>query len=166
MAHVKSVQKQNFLCSFCAAEEAIAEGLSTSTAASDNTYWTIWYAFCANRSLNPLLLSYNYPIPILSTSATDYRHGGISSSGNNVFSCMVKEAARSIFQAISSLGAKDPRLNSEGAMDICLKFQYRSYYKQDPPPPTISNLSQSRSSATLIPLQMPPPKSSWKQCHT
>ena len=37
------------------------------------------------------------------------------------------------------MGSKDPWLNSEGALDIELKFQYRDYYNHEPParpPPT------------------------------
>ena len=31
------------------------------------------------------------------------------------------------------MGAKDPRLNSEVPLEICLKSQYRAYSKQDLP---------------------------------
>ena len=132
MAHMKPIQQHIFLRSFRAAMEAIAEGLYTSRDTSTNNHWTIWSYFCANVVLKPLLLSYKYPIPFLSTFAAEYRSGNIGASGKNICSCTLEEAIRSIGQALAVMEAKDPRLNSEGGLDICLKFQYRVYYKQDP----------------------------------
>ena len=115
--------------------EAIAEGISTSISASSNTHWAIWSAFWANVALEPLLLSYKYPIPILATFATNYRRGNISASGNSVRSFTVEDSVRSIGQVIYAMMANDPRLNIEVALDICLEFRYMAYFKQDPPQP-------------------------------
>ena len=83
MAHVDPFHQQRFLCSFCAAEEAISEGLSDSRSASAYTHWKIWSTLCTNATLNPLLLLYKDPILILATFAAEYRHGNISASGKN-----------------------------------------------------------------------------------
>ena len=84
MAHVDPIQQQRFLSSFCAVTEAIVEGLSASRAYSINNHWKIWSAFFANVALNPLLLSYKDPIPILDTFAAEYRHSNITASCKNV----------------------------------------------------------------------------------
>ena len=47
---------------------------------------------------------------------------------------MVEDAARSIGQALAAMVAKDLWLNDEEELEIHLKFQYRAYSKQDPPP--------------------------------
>ena len=47
---------------------------------------------------------------------------------------MVEDAARSIGQALAAIVAKDLWLNDEEELEIHLKFQYRAYSKQDPPP--------------------------------
>ena len=70
--------QQFFLCSFCAASEAITNGLSASRAASANTHWAIWSAFCTRVALDPLILLYKEPIPILVKFAAKYRRGDIS----------------------------------------------------------------------------------------
>ena len=130
---MEPVQQQRILHIFHAGTEAIFEGLYTSKAASADTHWTILSALCANVALKPLIMSYKDPIPFLATFAVEYRCGNISASGKNLFSCILEDAVLSIGQALAAMGDKDPWLNSEGALEICLKFQYRTYFNQDPP---------------------------------
>ena len=114
--------------------DAITEGHSASRVASANTHWSIWSAFCANVSPDPQILSCKDRTPILSTFAAEYHCGNISDSGKNVGYCMVKDSVCSIGQALAAMGVKDPRQNSEGVLEIRLKYQYMAYSKQDPPP--------------------------------
>ena len=123
MENVDPVHQHCLMCSFRAATEAIANGLSDSRPTSTNNHWTIWSAFCANMASDPLLLSYKDPIPILATFSADYRCGDISANSKNVCSHIVEDAFRSIGQTLAKMGAKDPRINSEGALEIHLKFQ-------------------------------------------
>ena len=73
-------------------------------------------------------------IPILETSSVKYRCGDISSSGKNVCSQTMENIIHSIGQALDAMGANYPWINSEGALYIHIKFQYRAYYKQETPP--------------------------------
>ena len=104
MENVDPVQQKRFLCSFCAATEAIAEGISASRAASDDTHWTICSVFCANVALDPLLLLYRDTIPILAKIAAEYRRGNIIVSGKNVQSHTVEDSILSIGQALAAMG--------------------------------------------------------------
>ena len=45
---------------------------------------------------------------------------------------MVEYAVRSIGHELAALGTRDPRITSQGELDICLRFQYHCYSKQDP----------------------------------
>ena len=105
--------------------------------------------------LNLIILLYREPILILSTFTAKYRRVKISARGKNVCSRRVEDNVRSIGQVLTVMGSKEPWITREGVLDICLGFQYRAYPNQDPPP-TVSNLSQSRSSATLPPYQPHP----------
>ena len=122
MANVDPVHQQCFLCSFCTETEDITKGLSTSRVASSNNHWTLWPTFCANVALDPLLLLYKDPIPILATFAAEYRCGDISASGKNAHYCTVEDAVRYIGQALTVMGSKDAQINSEGALYIRLEF--------------------------------------------
>ena len=102
--------------------KSIAEGLSASRADPGNTHWTIWSALCTNVDIDPLLLSYKDRIPILATFAAKYFCRDISASGKNFCYRMVEDSACSIGQELAAIGAKDPRLNSEGVLDIQLNF--------------------------------------------
>ena len=125
MANLDPVHQYFFLCRFRSVREAIAEGLYASRSVSTNTHWTIWSDLCANVALNPILLLHKEPIPILTTFSAKYHRGDISASHKNICPCTVEDAVCSIGQALSVMGAKDPRLNSDGNMDIQLKLQYR-----------------------------------------
>ena len=46
---------------------------------------------------------------------------------------------RSVGQALSAMGAPDPRLIQQIKIDICLCFQYHAYYKADPPPKRVKS---------------------------
>ena len=97
-------------------------------------HWTKWAYFCARGSLNPLLVAYKDPVPILNTFARDYRTGNIAPNSRGVRSRTVEDSVRSIGQAIAMLGAKYPQMTSTGKIDGILQLQFLCYYRQDPPP--------------------------------
>ena len=68
-------------------------------------------------ALDPLLVAYQDPVPILNAFARDYRTGEIAPSSRGVRSRTVEDAVRSIGQAIAMLGAKDPRMTPTGNLD-------------------------------------------------
>ena len=51
---------------------------------------------------------------------------------------MVEDALRLIGQEIFALGARYPRLTSQGKLYIRLRFHFRYYIKQDPPPSRVN----------------------------
>ena len=134
MADVATARRDDFIHSFRAAADDVAEGLTASRTASADTHWAQWHTFCVRVALDPLLVSYRDPVPILNTFAREYRTGRISASGAAVRSRTVEDAVRSVGQTLAALGARDPRLTDGGDVDIRLRLQYRAYSKQDPPP--------------------------------
>ena len=84
--------------------------------------------------LDPLLVAYQDPVPILNAFARDYQNGNIAPDSRGVRSRTVEDAVRSIGQAIAMLGAKDPRMTSTEKLDGRLHLQFRCYSRQDPPP--------------------------------
>ena len=85
-------------------------------------------------ALDPLLIAYKYPVPILNPFDRDYRIGNIAPNSCAVRSKTVEGAVRSIGQAIADLGGKYPRMTFTGKIDGRLQLQFHCYYRQDPPP--------------------------------
>ena len=127
MATVDPVAKTRFWHSFRSATEDISEGLSTGRATAANGHWTKWTYFCARVALDPLLVAYQYPIPILNAFARDYRTGAIAPGSHGVRSRTVEDAVRSIGQAIAMLGAKDPSMTPTGNLDRRLQLLGQRY---------------------------------------
>ena len=123
-----------FRNSFFTAADNISEGLSTGISVVDNGHWIKWDMFCRDVYLETLLVLYRYLAPIINAFVRNYRTGSIDPSGHQVISRTVEDAIRSIGEVLADLDTRDPRLTSQGQMDICLRFQYRCYSKQDPPP--------------------------------
>ena len=78
-------------------------------------------------ALEPLLVAYKDPVPILNVFAQDYQKGNIAPNSLAVRSRTVEDAVKSIGQAIAMLGAKDPRMMSTGKIDGRLQLQLRCY---------------------------------------
>ena len=74
-------------------------------------------------ALDPLLIGYKYPVPILNIFARNYRTGDITPTSSPVRSRMAEDVVRSIGQALASLGLADPRYRKDGKIDIRLRFQ-------------------------------------------
>ena len=70
--------------SFHTAEDDIVKSLSASRANSANGNWEKWAAFLRDMALEPLLVSYRDPVPILNTFSRKYRTGDITPSGCQV----------------------------------------------------------------------------------
>ena len=137
MADVDTAARVRFCNNFCAATEDIAKGLSTGRACAADGHWTKWANFCSRVALDPLLIGYKDPVPILNIFARDYRTGDITPTSSPVRSRTAEDAVRSIGQALAALGLADPRYGKDGKIDIRLRFQIRCYTNQNPPPPTV-----------------------------
>ena len=111
------VAQTRFWHSFRSTTEDIRKGFSTGRATAANGHWTKWTYLCARVALDPLLVAYQDPIPILNAFARDYRTKNIAPNSRGVRSRTVEDSVRLIGQAIAMLGAKDPRMTSTGKLD-------------------------------------------------
>ena len=134
MSDLDTVAIDRFCSTLCAATEDIAEGLSIGRSSAVDGHWTKWENFCLRVALDPLLIGYKDPVPILNIFARDYRTGDITPTISPVRSRTAEDAVRSIGQALPALGLADPRYGKDGRIDIRLRLQIRCYTKQDPPP--------------------------------
>ena len=76
-------------------------------------------------ALDPLLIGYKDPVPVLNIFARDYRTGDITSTSSPVQSRTAEDAVRSIGQALAALGLADPRYRKDGKINIRICFQLR-----------------------------------------
>ena len=134
MATVDPAAQTRFWNCFSTATKDIREGLSVGRATAADCHWTKWAYFCARVALDPLLVTYKDPVPILNNFARDYQTGNITPNIRGVQSRTVEDAVRSIGQAIAMMGAKDPHMAFTGKIDRRLQIQFRCYSRQDPPP--------------------------------
>ena len=141
MATVDPVAQTRFWHSFRSTTEDISEGLSTGRATAADGHWTKWTYFCARVALDPLLVAYQDPVPILNAFARDYRTGAIAPGSCGVRSITVEDAVRLIGQAIAMLGDKDPRMTPKGNLDGHLQLHFRCYSQQDPPPSRVKPIT-------------------------
>ena len=84
-------------------------------------------------ALDPLLIGYKDPVPILNIFAREYRTGDITPTSSPVQSRMAEDSVRSIGQALTALGLANTRYRKGGKINIRLCFQLRCYTKKDPP---------------------------------
>ena len=94
METVDPVAQTRFWHSFRSATKDILEGLSTGQATAADGHWTIWTYFCARVDLDPLLVAYQDPVPILNTFSQDYRTGNIAPDSRGVRSITVEDGDR------------------------------------------------------------------------
>ena len=66
---VETDTQTRFWGSFIASTEDIREWFSVGRATAANGHWTKWAYFCAMVALNPLLVAYKDPSPILNAFA-------------------------------------------------------------------------------------------------
>ncbi len=74
------------------------------------------------------------PIPLLQLFARRYRTGAVAPRGDAVASKTVARALRAVGQTLAALGQPDPRLTTQGTIDLRLTRQLAAYGKEDPPP--------------------------------
>ena len=76
MADVDTSARDRFCNTFRAATEDIAEGLSTGRACAADGHWKKWAKFCSRVALDPLLVGYKDPVPILNIFAPGLQDWG------------------------------------------------------------------------------------------
>ena len=105
MATVDTAAQTRFWDSFSASTEDIREGLSVGQSTAADVHWNKWAYFGARVALDPLLVAYKDPAPILNDFARNYRTGNIAPNSRAVLYRTVEDAVQSIGQAIAVLGA-------------------------------------------------------------
>ena len=71
MATVDPASQTRFWNSFITVTEDIRAGLSVGRATATDGHWTNCAYFCARVALDPLLVAYKEPVPILNAFARD-----------------------------------------------------------------------------------------------
>ena len=137
MADVETAARVRFCNNFCAAMEDIAEGLSTGQACAADGHWKKWAKFCSWVALDPLLIGYKDPFPILNIFAQDYRTRDITPTISPVRSRTAEDDVRSIGQALAALGLADPWYGKDGKINIRLRFEAGPPPNQVKPVPII-----------------------------
>ena len=139
MATVDTAAQTRFWDSFSTSTEGIREGFSVVRSTAADGHWTKWAYFCTRVALDPLIVAYKDPVPILNAFARDYRTGNIAPNSRAVQSRMVEDAVRLIGQAITELGEKDPQMTS--TLKLMRGYNYSSAATPVKIPlPPVSNL--------------------------
>jgi hypothetical protein len=112
----------------------VALGISQNRAASTDSTWLVWTAFCNELQIDPTLQDSPDNIIPLQLFAHRYRCGQISPSQTPVRGKTVGDAVRSVGQTLANLGYSDPRLLPSGKLSFRLSRQLSYYTKSDPPP--------------------------------
>ena len=105
----------------------MATGVSAGYAQSLDSNWRQWTIFCAEIGLDPLLKNIADPVPFLQIFAHRIRTGRHATNGLPVTKRTVEHYVHAVGQAITALGAIDPRHNRNGETDFRLYRQLRSY---------------------------------------
>ena len=114
--------------------QAVRTGVVPLRAAARDSQWIRWLEYCRTLALPPTLENVPNSLTVLQVFAHRYRTGALAPSGHLVRSRTVENALRAIGQTISSLGAPDPRFNTQGQLHYLLQQQLRSYARDDAPP--------------------------------
>ena len=71
-------------------------------------------------ALDPLIVLYMYPVPILNTFVRQYKTGALSPRERQIRSHRVEYSIQSIGEVLAAMGALYPRLTGQGELDILL----------------------------------------------
>ena len=134
MAALPPSQADAFSADYSIVQKSIRTGVAPTRADALDNHWTRWLDYCDDHGLDPFLRNYKDPVPILQVFGQRYRDGRIAPWGRPVKSRTVEDALRAIGQKYASLGTKDLRKDSTGAIDFRIQRQLRSYKRDDPPP--------------------------------
>ena len=114
-------------------QQTVRKGVVWGTQESADRHWELWTNFCEELGLDPLLRVPD-PVPFLQVFATRYRRRPGKYPGECVRSGTVSNAIRSVGQTMASMGAKDARKDSTGAIDFRLSRMFKAYTREDPLP--------------------------------
>ncbi len=114
---------------------------SAQRSTASHSVWRLWEAFCTTLGVDACLASISGDkVPLLQLFAQPYKQGSLQASGRPVRSRTVEDAVRIVGQTFARMGARDPRLNSFGDVDIRLTSLYRAWKKDDAPPTRVKPL--------------------------
>ena len=79
-----------------------------------NGQWEKWSEFCRDVALNPILVSYQDPMPILNTYVRQYRTGSLAPIIRQVHSYTVEDVVWPIGQDLANMGSPGPASKVKG----------------------------------------------------
>ncbi len=100
--------------------QTVALGVSQQQAASTDSTWLVWEAFCNDLQIDPTLKDSPDHIIPLQLFAHRYRCGQISPSKTVVRGKTVGDAVRSVGQMLANMGYTDSRLLPSGKLNFRL----------------------------------------------
>ncbi|CAJ1945366.1 unnamed protein product [Cylindrotheca closterium] len=132
LANAPRAARNAFYCDLRIIQQTVRRGVVKGTQQRTDAQWNLWLESCSELCIDPLL-PYSDPVPFLQNFATQYQlHEG--PSGDSVRAGTVSGAIRSVGQTMASMGSKDCRKDSTGALYFRLARMFRAYGRQDPPP--------------------------------
>ena len=129
-----SVTANHFQRFYGLAQETVRAGVSAGRAKSADTVWNQWESYCVGMGIDPFLETFTDKVPILQVFAQRVRIGELASNGNPIRARSTEDYVRHVAQTFQSVGAPDPRLNSNNNIDFRLQRMIAAWKKQDPPP--------------------------------
>jgi len=123
-----------FQSDLIACAEKVKAGVTKAYTRKKDCHWDAWHQYCLENSIDPFLRDSTDKIHYLQVFALRYRDGRISPSGKSVASKTESDAVHSVGQKFASMGAKDPRKDSNGGINFRLQRHFRANVKEDKPP--------------------------------
>lgn len=125
-------------------ETAVASGSNVKRARTRSTTFDKWSTWRLAHGCSPYFTPTDDPIPWLLYFADRYRTGQFNAQGvTNLRARSIESALRFIAQAHTTLGLRDPRLDSHGHIDFRLRQQQAYHARLDPTPSRVKPLPLS-----------------------
>jgi hypothetical protein len=134
LASLSSVKANALRTDIGTVDERIRSGVTNKRANAMDKHWERREQFCLENNVDPLLQTWDDPVPIIQVFGERYHDGRLAPKQNSVKSRTVEDALRAVGQAHARLGAPDPRKDHHGKTDLRIQRQIKAYEKTDDPP--------------------------------
>jgi hypothetical protein len=134
LASLSSVKANALRTDLGTVDRRIRSGVTNKRANAMDKHWERWEKLCLENNVDPLLQTWDDPVPIIQVFGERYRDGRLAPKQNSVKSRTVEDAVRAVGQAHVRLGAPDPRKDHHGKIDFRIQRQMKAYEKTDDPP--------------------------------
>jgi len=134
LSTLDTANEHNFRRDLGSAHETIMQGVSPGRASSAAGAWALWVDFTSDLGLDPFLQAFQDKIPFLQVFAQRLRSGELAPKGNPIRARTVEDYLRHVAQTYLRVGALDPRLSANHAIDFRLTRTWRAWKSADPAP--------------------------------